>query len=247
MRLVIPRIGRIPMARVSVEDIQRVITEISKTNTNTADAVRRQLAILFDESIEARIRPDNPVRSREIVIVKKTRRVTSEGDARNRRVLSELPAFLDALRNSGRRPGIVLLIQFTLLSLRHPKECRLATWSQIDGERRVWRFPNMQKEDGEIVEIRLHDGLWDILQKARLIGRGDRTGWVFPNPNDINKHYTENAGYKVPLELGFNLAQLDFRRAYEYWAEGQTGGVGLEEWFQVIASQQGGDFINANK
>jgi len=111
----------------------------------------------------------------------------------------------------------------------------------------VWRFPNMQKEDGEIVEIRLHDGLWDILQKARLIGRGDRTGWVFPNPNDINKHYTENAGYKVPLELGFNLAQLDFRRAYEYWAEGQTGGVGLEEWFQVIASQQGGDFINANK
>jgi len=40
MRFVIPGIGRLPMARVSVEDIPRVITEITKTNTNAADAVR---------------------------------------------------------------------------------------------------------------------------------------------------------------------------------------------------------------
>lgn len=236
-RLVIPRLGRIPMSKVSAEDIQNVITEISKNNTNIADVVRRQLATIFDEAIDAQIRPDNPVRSGEIVIVKKTRRVTSEGDTRNRRVLSELPAFLDALRNSGRRPGIILLIQFTLLSLRHPKECRLATWSQIDAERRVWRFPNMQKEDGEIVEITLHDGLWEILQKATLIGRGDRTGWMFPSPTEINKSYTENAGYKVPQELGFDIAQLDFRRAYEYWAEKRPDkGSGLEAWYQNLTA-----------
>lgn len=233
-RFVIPRIGRIPMARVSTEDIQEALNEIAKTNTNTADAVRRQLAIIFDEAIEARIRPDNPVRSGGITIIKKTRAVTSEGDARNRRILSKLPAFLDALRNSGRRPGIVLLMQFTLLSLRHPKECRLATWSQIDEERRVWRFPNMQKEDGEIVEVGLHEGLWEVVRKASLIGRGDRTGWIFPNPNDITKPYTENAGYKVPQQLGFDIMQLDFRRAYEYWAEGRTGEVGLEEWYQEL-------------
>ena len=233
-RFVIPWIGRIPMAKVSPEDIQGALNEIAKANTNTADAVRRQLAIIFDEAIEARIRPDNPVRSGGITIIKKTRAVTSEGDARNRRILSELPAFLDALRNSGRRPALVLLMQFTLLSLRHPKECRLATWSQIDEERRVWRFPNMQKEGGEIVEVGLHDGLWEVIRKATLIGRGDRTGWLFPSSKDIKKPYTENAGYKLPQSLGYDIMQLDFRRAYEFWAEGRSGEVGLEDWYRKL-------------
>ena len=80
----------------------------------------------------------------------------------------------------------------------------------------------------------LHDGLWEAIRKATLIGRGDRTGWLFPNPNDISKPYTENAGYKLPQSLGYDIMQLDFRRAYEFWAEGRSGEVGLENWYQEI-------------
>ncbi|MGY6409565.1 MAG: tyrosine-type recombinase/integrase [Alkalilacustris sp.] len=230
--LVIPALERRPMSQIVSADIQEVLKAIAKTNVNTADAVRRQLGAIFDEAVEDGIRPDNPARSSEILVPKRRKRVSGEGESRDRRILAQLPDLLTALETTRRRPSIVLQFRFSLLTLAHPKECRLAAWSQIDMDRRIWRFPSMQKEGAEAVEVALHDGIITVLRKASLLGKPD--GWVFPSPTDVNAPYTENAGYKLIKELGFDIKQLDFRRVNEFWKGGRTDGVGLEDWYAML-------------
>ncbi len=50
------------------------------------------------------------------------------------------------------------------------------------------------------------------------------TGWLFPNPYDPTKPYTENAAYKAREVHGYDIATLDFRRAHEFWAHGREDG-----------------------
>jgi integrase len=234
VRFVVPEIGRRPVSEISATDLQELLKVVAKENVNTADHLRRQLAVIFDDAVAEKLRADNPARSGEIIVPRRRKRVSGEGDARNKRLLAEFPAFLKALEETGRRPALVFLIRFCLLTLRNPKECRLATWPQIDLEARLWRFPSMQKEGAQIVEVALHDGLVHLLKQARLLARGDGKGWVFPSPLDVNQPYSENAGYNVPRELGFKIKQLDFRRVYEYWAERRQGKSSLEEWWRFL-------------
>lgn len=187
--------------------------------------------------MEDGIRPDNPARSSEIVVPKRRKRVSGEGEARDRRILAQLPDLLTALETTPRRPSLVLLFRFSLLTLRNPKECRLATWPQIDMDRRIWRFPSMQKEGAETVEVALHDGIIPVLTKARLLGTPD--GWVFPSSIDVNKPYTENAGYKLMNELGFDIKLLDFRRVFEFWSQGRSfeGEDQLVAWWRMLTKR----------
>lgn len=232
--LVIPALGRRPMSQIVSADIQEVLKAIAKTNVNTADAVRRQLAAIFDDAVEDGLRTENPARSSEVVVPKRRKRVSGEGESRDRRILAELPELLTVLQATDRRPALVLQCRFNLLTLRHPMECRLATWPQIDMERRIWRFPHMQKEGGEQVEVALHDGIMEVLTKARLLGTPD--GWVFPNPYKVNSPYESNASYKLMKDLGFDIKQLDFVRVNEFWRQGRSfeGEGELVAWWRML-------------
>jgi integrase len=234
VRFVVPEIGRQPVSMISAADLQELLKVVAKENVNTADHLRRQLAMIFDDAVAEKLRADNPARSGEIMVPRRRKRVSGEGDARNKRLLAEFPAFLKALEETGRRPSLVFSIRFCLLTLRNPKECRLATWPQIDLEARLWRFPVMQKEGAQTAEVRLHDGLVHLLKQARLLSRGDGQGWVFPSPLDVDQPYSEHASYNVPRELGFEIKQLDFRRVHEYWSERRQGKNSLEDWWRFL-------------
>ena len=235
--LVIPTLGRKPMSQITPTDIQEILKTIAKVNVNTADAIRRQLGAIFDEAVEDKIRPDNPARSREIVVPKRRKRVSGEGEARDRRILAQLPELLRALETTGRRPSLVLHCRFNLLTLQHPTETRLATWPQIDMEARLWRFPHMQKEGGEPVEVRLHDGIMEVLGAARLLGTPG--GWVFPNPYKVNSPYESNSTYKMMKAICFDIKLLDFRRVFEFWSQERSfeGEDELVAWWRMLTKR----------
>ncbi len=118
LRMVIPLIGRVPVARVIPGDVQGVLDAAAATGPAAAEAIRRQLAALFDEAVEQGLRPDNPARSGQVSTPRRPVRITAEGDERNRRILSELPGFFARIRTSAQRPSLMCLLQFTLLSSR---------------------------------------------------------------------------------------------------------------------------------
>jgi integrase len=230
-----PLIGRRPVRELSAEEIRAALLEVARGSVPTAEAVRLRLARLLDEAVADGHRPDNPART-ETARPPKRRPVTTEGDARNVRVLNDLPRFLAELETSGRRPALLLYVRFTLLTLRNPKECRLATWPQIDLDGQVWRFPKMQSEGAPEVVVPLHRGILEVLERARSLGRGDRTGWVFPNPLDLNAPYSMHAAQHVPEEFGFGIKMRDFVRVHAYWSEREpeSAAGGLSAWHQRL-------------
>lgn len=122
------------------------------------------------------------------------------------------------------------MVRFTAMSLRNPKECRLATWAQIDLQAWIWRFPKMQNEGAELIEVRLHDGLMAILDEVRLLRRGDGSGWVFPNSTDFDKPFSMHATQHVTDDFGYDLMMRDFVRVFEWRRAVVGGGYTEAEW-----------------
>ncbi|MFQ1702338.1 hypothetical protein ACJ5NV_17270 [Loktanella agnita] len=154
-------------------------------------------------------------------------RVEQTNDWRD--ILDALPTFLKQIEQDHRRPASFLPIRFILLSTRHAKECRLATWQQFDMEAAIWRFPAMQKAGGVMVEVKLHDGLLQILKRASTHAHGVDEGYVFPSRQGIDQPF---AGESLSMSLkraGYDLVPLDFGRAYKCWTE-QEGGGDLLAW-----------------
>lgn len=84
----------------------------------------------------------------------------------------------------------------------------------------------------------LHDGMMEILGRARALGRGDRSGWVFPNPLDLNAPYSMHAAQHVPEEFGHEIRMRDFVRVHAYWAEREPEAAagGLPAWYGALKS-----------
>ena len=232
-----PRIGRRPVAEISPEEIRVALEELRQENPNVAKAARTRLIDIFDEAVRDGFRPDNPADRPETRVLAAPKRSTAEGDERSKRVLEQLPGLLETLEASPRRPSLLRLIRFNLLTLRAPQECRLARWEQFDLIERVWRFPKMQSEEGAKVEFSLSDAHISLLNEARHIAKGVGSGWVFCNPQSNYLPYRANAAYKAMRDLGFHIQILDFRRAHEYWLRrSPSGNLKIDDWLMQLRS-----------
>jgi integrase len=231
-----PTLGRRPVAEITPEEIRAALVPVYEDRVSNGEAVRARLMQLFDAVIEERMRPDNPARAPAARPEQRRQRTTSEGDAGNERIFEILPAFLRDLRESPRRPTLLRMVRFTALSLRNPKECRLATWAQMDLANRIWRFPRMQREGVEMLEVPLHDGLMGILEEVRPLRRGDGSGWVFPSSTDFDKPFSNDATRHVTEEFGYDLTMRDFVRVFE-WRRAVVGeGYDGEAWRQELGN-----------
>jgi hypothetical protein len=113
-------------------------------------------------------------------------------------------------------------------------------YSDPDLDGRVRRFPKMQAAGGPEVIVPLHDGLLGVLSRAAALGRGDRTGWVFPNPLDLNSPYSMHAAQHVPEEFGYEIRMRDFVRVHAYWAEREPEAAGgLPAWYDHLRNVNG--------
>jgi hypothetical protein len=217
-----PKLGRRPMAEITTSEILEVLDALRASSTATAKALRARLITIFDAAVLDGVRRDNPAKVPETFVLAAPKRITIEGDTRNKRILKELPAFLVNIEASDRRPSLLRLIRFNLATLEPPKACRLATWEQIDMRTCVWTYPQMQNEGADLVHFALRDVHMEILNDAFRVGLGDGTGWVFYHPQQIGSPYSENAAYKAMRDLGVDFAILDFRRVFEYWINRQA-------------------------
>lgn len=233
---VIPTLGDHAIADITVADIRTVLEPLFEERVTRGENLRDVLVTLFDVAVSEKLRADNPARSPDAMPLEKRRRITQEGDARDERLFGLLPLFMRDLRESAKRPTLLRMVRFTMLSLRNPKECRLASWEQLDLDARIWRFPSMQIDGGRVVEVSLHDGLMEIIEEMRYLRRGDGTGWLFPNATDYAKPYSMHATQHVTNDFGYDLTMRDFVRVFE-WRRAQMGaGYGGKEWWKDVCA-----------
>lgn len=232
-----PLLGRLGLAEVRNADVVAALTAVGRNaGPSSVQKALPMLTRIFDEAVQEGLIAENPATGVSHAQVAPPKLTSKHGEARTRRVLAALPAFLKEITASTARPSLLKLVRFTILTARHPQECRLARWEQIDAA--VWRFPSMQKEGAREIEVPLHPVLLELLKEAAALRVPSEKDWVFPNPVRPGEPYGNTAADKIPARFGYEVNMLDVRRAHEMWTRQiALGPKNQREWHQYLLSQ----------
>lgn len=107
--------------------------------------------------------------------------VTAEAKAKTHQLalpMKDVPSVIAALSASSANPITKLLAEFTILTAARSGEARMATWSEIDWEARVWRLSAPRMKARRLHEVPLSARAMAILEAAR--GYTDGSNLIFP-------------------------------------------------------------------
>ena len=107
-------------------------------------------------------------------------RNNGNGGPRHHRALpyGEVAGTLAAVRSSGAGMSTRLAFEFLTLTAARSGEVRLATWTEIDVDARVWTVPGERMKAKCEHRVPLSDRALAVLDEARVLR--DVTGLVFP-------------------------------------------------------------------
>lgn len=235
-----PLLGRLGLAEIGNDDVVAALAAVGRNAGPSS--VRKALPLLtrvFEEAVREGLIEENPAAGVIHAQVAPPKLTSKHGEARTRRVLAALPAFLKEITASTARPSLLKLVRFTILTARHPQECRLARWEQIDEDAGVWRFPSMQKEGARQIEVPLHDALQELLKEAAALRVPSAGVWVFPNPVRPGEPYGNTAAEKIPARFGYEVNMLDVRRAHEMWStKSSLDCLNLLDWHNYLLREE---------
>jgi integrase len=180
-RHVKPRLGRLPIGEVRLEDVQRLVRDVAAgrikgeatphTRGGPGAAARTAglLGAIFAFAVKRRLRSDNPVRG-----------VTRPKDRKRERLLSpkefaQLGDALAAAKDAGASPHHVAIVRLLALTGARKNEIARLTWGEVDLDR--GRLDLSDSKTGEKV-IRLGSAALEVLREAPRA----HAKWVFPDP-----------------------------------------------------------------
>ena len=235
-----PTLGRMGLSEIRTSDVVAALEVAARSGgATTAQKALPLLGKIFHEAVADGLITESPAAGVSHAQAAPPKLTSRHGQGRTRRVLDALPAFLKDLSASTARPSLLKLVRFTILTVRHPLECRLAKWEQIDLDAGVWRFPSMQRDAGRQIDVQLHEALRELLKEAAALRIPSAGDWVFPNPVRPGEPYGNTAAEKIPDGFGYALNMLDVRRAHEMWSTGlRADASSLPEWFAYLQGKQ---------
>ena len=131
-----------------------------------------------------------------------------------------MPEFMLKLQamNKARLPGTkeeIPLLIFQILTVARPSEARLADWSEIDLEQKVWFIPNSD------AELRKSDKEWmvPLCKEAIKILKDQgpkKKGRIFNNQGDEIPNAYVSA---IPGAIGYDGVAHGFRSTFETWEQ----------------------------
>ena len=92
----------------------------------------------------------------------------------------EVSDFLRALDKTGASDAVKLLARFQALTATRPSEARLATWGEIDLDKKVWEIPPERMKMGLPHRVPLSAATLAVLEKAKALRK--QSGLLFPSP-----------------------------------------------------------------
>jgi integrase len=214
-RVVFPKIGTLPVRRITPAHVLDVLDTTAKNNGPTVAAeAKRTMSGVFDlavSTLRADVDPVYPVR--KALPANKTqhkRPLTAE----------EIGQFLRDLAGYERNFQTVAGFRLMWLTLCRPSEVMGAHWEELDLEAAVWRIPpeRMKKRKEHVVP--LPKQAVDLLRTVQ--GFTGHRGHVFPNRDNRNKPMSD-------ATLRQALAYLGWSGRYSPHATRTTGSTRLNE------------------
>lgn len=171
------------LASITREDILTILRPIWETQHVSATRFRGRLQDLFDYAIESGdyVGPNPATMALFQKSLSKPRRMEGKGP-QAAMPYGDIPAFLSDLHNRQDASLGALALEFTVLCASRSGEVRLAVWSEIDLDRKLWRIPASRMKADKEHSVPLSDRAVEILNsaRARTIGDPPPSGLVFP-------------------------------------------------------------------
>jgi integrase len=211
-------IRKVPVDRVSTDDVVRVLRPIWHEKIETATKVRERIKIVLDHAKARGLRSgDNPAEWKgHLVQILPAHSKLSRGH-HAAMSYANLPAFLPRLREIG---GVgAKALEFVVLTAVRSGEARGARWEEVDFEARVWTIPAGRMKSEKPHRVPLSDRAWEILREMQTVAVNDL---VFPGQRDQRPLSDMTLSKALRSAGGGDFTVHGFRSAFRDWAAEET-------------------------
>ena len=210
-RYVFPKLGRKPVSDITTADVLGVIVPIWHTKTATARRVKGRISSIMRWAIAQNYIENNP--ASDAVEAALPRDTTPQ---QHHRALPhrEVGTALRTVRESNASPAAKLLFAFVTLTASRSGEARLARWSEVDLEGRVWTVPADRMKAKREHRVPLASRAMEVLTEARRLA--DDSGLIFPSTTGRGP-LGANTLTKLSHELRLGCTPHGMRSSFRTW------------------------------
>ena len=204
----------------------------------TASRVLQRVRVIFEWSkAQGYCSGDNPTQGLTKVLPKHRRSPEHHAAL----PYQQVPAFLQALRESDAGEVVKLAFEFTILCASRTSETLNATWAEIDIEAKTWTIPAHRMKAGTEHRVPLSARCVKVLQRAKTLSDGGP--YVFPGRRK------EKPLSNMVLLMVLRRMQRDdltahgFRSSFRDWAPDVT----VNEWHIDLVNLSGSQLVELAK
>ena len=176
-RHAMPKLGQLPVDRITRADVLAVLTPIWGTRQETARRVRQRIRAVMRWAVAQGHRDDNPAGEGIDGALPPMPAIRAHFRALP---YQEVPAALETIVGSTAGVATKTCFEFLVLTAARSGEARGATWGEIDLDARLWTIPAERMKGGVEHRVPLSEAAIAALEEAAPLR--DESGLVFPSP-----------------------------------------------------------------
>ena len=211
-----PFIGNRPVDQITRADVIGLLSPIWTEKPETARRVRQRVRSVMARAIAMEHVEFNPAGEGIDAALAKLPRIKAHHKALP---YVQLPAALNAVRESPSTPAVKLGFLFLALTACRSGEIRGARLEEVDLETATWTVPPGRMKAGRPHRVPLSDEAIAVLKGARALDNG--SGLVFPAPRSGGE-LSDMAFVQVLRRLGLDFVPHGLRSSFRDWAAEQT-------------------------
>lgn len=200
--------------KITSGDVLAVLEPIWLTIPQMAKKQRHRISAVMKWAIAHGYRQDNPAGDPIAAALPKQR------SGKHHRALpaEEVPDVLASVRSSSAWPGTKLAFELLAYTACRSGEVRLATWPEINPEKRIWTIPAERTKTSAEHRVPLTDASLRVLAAAKEFSA--KSGLIFPSATGRAQN-TSNLS-KLLLDLNAGMVPHGLRSSFRSWAASST-------------------------
>lgn len=168
----------LPINQIGTTEILEVLKPIWTEKSVTASRLRGRIERVLDAAKARGFRTgENPARWRGHLDKLLPKRQKLKRGHHAALPFDDISSFMNDLRD--RKATAALALEFLILTATRSGEVRLANWSEIDIDKKIWTIPAGRMKAGRQHRVPLSDQALKILEGAKILTGGSAAGFLF--------------------------------------------------------------------
>ena len=218
-RFAFPVLGRMPVDRITGQDVLSVLGPIWSEQADTARRVRQRIRTVLGFALAHGYVAGNAA---DAGIDGALPRVPTRAKHFRALPYQDVARALETVEASGASWAAKGCLRFLVLTACRSGEARGATWSEMDLKAREWRIPADRMKTGAEHRVPLSDAALAVLEQVKPLA--DSGGLVFPSPVRVGRELSSMTLTKAIRNCGLDdrATVHGFRTSFRTWASERT-------------------------